>query len=193
MTNNNTALQICQINISGLSPRSHTALNQYNCKMKNDILATQETLINPSTMTSIPSFSNMETYYLHNDRGVSLSINTALYPQRITTLEDDNADAIWATLTFNSKTILIIGNIYTNPNASSSNNLSASLSNISNANTFCSQYRIRDMIILGDFNSRHIKWGDSVSNNRGKLLDDYITDNNLICTCSTKWTNFHMS
>ena len=181
VANKTVSLQMCQINVSGLSPQSYTALNRYNNHIKNDILAIQETMFDPNDATKTqPSFNNMETYYLHNDRGVSLSIKTSLYPQRISELEDTITDTIWATFNCNSKTMLV-GNVYINPNTTSANSLKASLKNVDRARTYCHKFKIKDITILGDFNSRNTKWGDSTCNNRGKLLDEYIMNNNFIC------------
>ena len=176
---NYNSLQICQINISTLSIRSHTALNHYNNNIKNDILAIQETLINPGDpLSTQPTFHNMESFYLMNDRGVSLSIRKSFAPQRIIELEDDDVDIIWATFNYNSKTMLV-GNVYVNPNVSSSNNLKDCLLNINRATSFCEKFRIKDIIILGDFNSRSTEWGDSSRNKHGEILEEYITNNNL--------------
>ena len=180
---------MCQINISGLSPQSQTALNRYSSLMKNDVLAIQETLIDPNNINKeLPIFSNMESFYLQNDRGVSLSIKTMLHPQRITDLEDESSDAIWATLTYNAATIVMVGSIYTNPNLTSANCLTATLKNIANAKKFCDLHKIKNMVVLGDLNSRNIKWGDSITNNRGTHLDDFVTNNDLVCVVPNSQT-----
>ena len=71
-------LQISQINISGLSKRSHSALDRYNYCMKNDILLIQETLLDPADSNQdLPSFTNMTSFYLKNDKGVCTNINSS--------------------------------------------------------------------------------------------------------------------
>ena len=103
VSENCKSLQACQINISTLSSHSHTSLNYYNNRIKNDILAIQETMIDPSdTSLNLPSFQNMETFYLLNDRGVSLSIKASFAPQHISELEDGKVDAIWASFSYNT-------------------------------------------------------------------------------------------
>ena len=112
-------LQFCQINISGLSDRSVTALDNYNFTLKNDIVAIQETLIDPSDSQSkapLPQFSNLVTFYLRNDRGVALCINHSLLPQRVNELEDTVTDAVWATCNYSSK-LFLIGSLYANSNS----------------------------------------------------------------------------
>ena len=172
-------LQICQINISGLSKRSCIALEKYNHSLGNDILAIQETLVDPHEVKKLPpTLANMTSFYCKNDRGVSLSVKSHLLPQRISELEDKIADAVWATFNIDSRVILI-GNFYVNPN-SPSNNSKAAFANINNALLYARKFNLKDVMILGDFNSRHEKWADSTTNKQGKLLDDFMTINNLI-------------
>ena len=171
-------LQICQINISGLSNRSCIALDKYNHSIGNDVIAVQETLVDPKDDRKVsPEFTNMNSFYLKNDRGVSLSIKPRLLPQRLSDLEDSTVDAIWVTLSINSRVILL-GNFYVNPN-SPSNNLKAAFVNINNALLYATKFKLKDIIILGDFNSRHEKWADSTTNKLGKLLDEFMANKNL--------------
>jgi hypothetical protein len=149
--------------------------------MKNDILAIQETLIDPSaTMLTMPTFDSMDSFFQLNDRGVSLSAQKKLKPQRVTALEDKITDCIWMTVNINS-TITLIGNIYTNPNKDNPNNLQKVLENVDKAKTYCDTHKIKNIVILGDFNSRNIIWKDSLTNARGKVLAEYINNNNLLC------------
>lgn len=159
--------------------------------MNNDVLAIQETLVDQNGRDPKPSFSNMATFYQKNDRGVSLSANTSLLPQRVVELEDNLVDSIWITINYNSKLILI-GNYYVNPN-STTNILSASLQNMTSARTYAQKYRLKNIIVIGDFNSRNAKWGDSTTNKCGKQLDEYICTNNLACISPNTWTFRHMN
>ena len=100
--------------------------------MGNDVIAIQETMVNPDDASKpTPQLTGMKTYYLRNDKGVGFGVKTALLPQRITELEDDTADAIWISVAIKTTTILL-GNIYANKN-NSSNNLEAALHNITKA------------------------------------------------------------
>ena len=101
-------------------------------------------------------------------------------PQQIHDLQDSHCDALWVSVKVNS-TVLMIGNIYVNLSATSPNNLSACLRNIQNAFDYCNKYSIKDILIVGDFNSRHISWGDTISNNNGKELAAFIGQHNLTC------------
>ena len=179
--------QICQVNISGLSKHSHIALDKYSHQLGNDVLVIQETLVKPKDDSSQnPKFTNLDSFYLKNDRGVSTHIKSTLLPQRITQLEDNFTDAIWTCFTFNS-TLTLIGNVYSNPNMPS-NNIHATLNNIANGLEYAKKYKIKNVIILGDFNCRHRKWSDLVSNKNGEILDKYMSDNTLSCLSPNAYT-----
>ena len=191
MNNKNIShIQMCQINISGLSKRSTIALDNYNFKMKNDVLAIQETLVdNQNQQSLIPSFTNMETFYLKNDRGVATGVKSSLLPQRIVELEDGISDVIWVTLNFNSKPILL-GNFYVNPN-SQTNVLQAAFKNIDNAIKYTEKFKLKHIVLIGDFNARNEKWADKLTNQNGRKLDDFITSKKFICVSPNSWTFKH--
>ena len=172
-------LHLCQVNVSGLSQKSKIAIDRFNYKYKVDILALQETLLNNSK-SNLRSFHYLDTFSINNDRGVSISVAPRMGPQQIHDLQDSHCDALWVSVKVNS-TVLMIGNIYVNLSATSPNNLSACLRNIQNAFDYCNKYSIKDILIVGDFNSRHISWGDTISNNNGKELAAFIGQHNLTC------------
>ena len=172
-------LQICQLNVSGVSVQTTTAINKYNDQIRNDIVALQETLLS-STDDHSQIFNNMHTYTVNNSRGVSISARFDLLPQEIKELKDDVTDAVWITIKFSSS-IVMVGNLYVNHSRSSSNNISAALSNISSALEYCKKFDIKNIILIGDFNSRHTTWGDSKINDRGRTLLSFITTHNLTC------------
>ena len=42
---------------------------------------------------------------------------------------------------------------------------------------------IKNVLIIGDFNSRHHSWGDHTTNDRGKQLATFISQHGLTCVC----------
>ena len=40
--------------------------------------------------------------------------------------------------------------------------------------SFCLKYQIPNMLVIGDFNSRNLEWGDTRTNHRGRFLLDYV-------------------
>ena len=189
ITENNGSLHICQINVSGLSNRSITAIDRFNFKFEIDILALQETLLDNSR-PHLHTFYNLDTFSVNNSRGVSTSVAPRLVPQQISELQDTTTDALWVTVRYNS-TVVMIGNVYVNHSLTSTNNLSSALTNITKALQYCSKFKIKDVIIIGDFNSRHISWGDIITTDRGRQLDSFIAQQNL--TCVTPNTNTFVS
>jgi exonuclease III len=175
---NKQSLQICQVNISGLSKHSLTALDHYNHNIKNDVLAVQETLQTSSAKNAV--ITGMESFAVNTNRGVMLSIQPWLLPQEIKELQDNITDAVWATVKVGTLTILI-GNVYVNPGSTSQNNLEAALRNINKASQYCEKLKIKEIIVTGDFNSRNTLWGDSTSNNRGKVLEQFANQHQLAC------------
>ena len=173
------SLHLCQINVSGLSQRSITTIDKFNSKYNNDILALQETLLD-STRSHLNIFQNLDTFSLNNSRGVSTSVAPRLCPQQIGELQDSICDALWVTVRYSSG-VLMVGNIYVNHSPSSPNSLTACRNNILKALQYCTNLNIKDVVIVGDFNSRHVLWGDSISNDRGKQLTTFISQQNLTC------------
>ena len=120
----------------------------------------------------------MESFFVKNDRGVCTCINSKLTPQRIPEIEDKAVDCVWTSFNINSS-VYLLGNFYTNPN-SASNHLQATTENIKCALDYAEKYKIKQVIVLGDFNSRHNKWGDSVTNTLGTVLDEFISEQGLL-------------
>ena len=178
MINNKQTFQICQINISGLSQHSLIALNRYNDIIANDVLAIQETLL--TQLPHSPLFPGMETYTVNNNRGVSLSLKPWLLPQNIIELQDNTTDAVWATVNL-GKTIVLIGNLYINLNKNEQNNHNAAFRNICSAISYSNKMKIKEVIILGDYNGRSTSWGDTITNDNGRMLEAFITQNDLLC------------
>jgi len=175
---NKHSLQICQVNISGLSKHSLAALDKYNHSIKNDILAVQETLLATSAQT--PDITGMETFIANSDRGVMLNIQPWLLPQKVNELHDNSVDSVWATVKI-GPLLVLIGNVYVNPAVASQNNLQAALGNLNKAIQYCDKLKIKDLLVLGDFNSRNNTWGDNTSNANGKTLEQYVMLNQLAC------------
>ena len=164
-----------QINISGLSQRSTVALDKVINTSDIDICAIQETLHNQSL------FSNYSVFYNKNQqsnpgRGVGLIIKKQLQPQAV--LNSDR-DAVWALTTLPSGSRCLVGSIYFNPSKSSSHfeNL---IAEIENAIQFRKSQSVSHMMVLGDWNARNTDWGDKLTNDRGKILRNFLENERRI-------------
>ena len=176
-------LTIGQVNINGLSNHSITTVNKFIHHHRMDIIALQETGrsmadLKKGTLNNMTMFSNPVSRS-PNVRGVGLAINPNLQPQYQSSLNDMDIDAIWTTIQSSNK-IVLVGSVYCLPENSSTKSLKDLLKNVKKALDFCEKYKIKDVIILGDFNARNQVWGDSKTTDRGKYLLEFINDENLL-------------
>ena len=157
-------VNLCQLNVSGLSPQSAIAVDRLCYSRRISILALQEVGTSPAVNT----FTNMKTFGVSADRGVSLSINPDLKPQRIHKLESALVGAVFATIQIDKKP-LMVGSVYRSP----SNSLSPLLDVIRNAWALCKSSGISSLLVLGDLNARCIPLGDRQTNKEGKELLEF--------------------
>ena len=157
-------VSLCQLNISGLSPQSTIAVDRLCETRRISILALQEVGISPP----VDTFTNLKTFGVSADRGVSLSIHPDLKPQRIHKLESALVGAVFATIQLDNKP-LMVGSVYRSPSSS----ISPLLDVIRNAWALCSSSGIRSLLVLGDLNARCIPLGDRPTNKEGKQLLDF--------------------
>ena len=164
-----------QINISGLSQRSTIALDKFINTSNIDICAVQETLHNQSLFTNYCTFYS-NTLQTDPGRGVALIIKKKFQPQ---TILNSDGDIIWVLITLPSGSRSMVGSVYFNPSKSNSDfeNL---IKNMVKAIQFRKSQGISHIIVLGDWNARHMEWGDKVSNRRGKILQNFL-DNERQC------------
>ena len=169
----------CQLNVNGLSGPSFTSLQKFMYQRDISILALQETKLSESPADS---FTNMLTFHNFSNLGVSLSIATSLKPQEISSLNcsTDGISTVWAMVNINSKPLLI-SSVYCPPSTTNSENIKIVIDNIRNAEQYARKYNIKSLLLLGDFNSRHTTWGDTLLNPRGRILHDFV-DNQSGCT-----------
>lgn len=181
-------LVTCQINISGLSRHSATALEQYMEEQSIDILAIQEVGLksnNPNIFKNHITYMNTN----HNDcRGVALSIRKSLQPQLTTELNDPNIDIIWATVSDAGK-CLLIGSAYCLPGVENTSKLEEILNSIRAAKQYCEKWKYEGMLVYGDYNCRSLYWGDVKRNKRGDILCRFLEKEDLII-CSPSDNTF---
>ena len=163
-------VNLCQINISGLSPQSTIAVDQLCDTRRISILALQEV----GTAPAVNTFTNMKTFGVSADRGVSLSIHPYLKPQRIHKLESALVGAVFATVQIDNKP-LMVGSVYRSP----SNDLSPLLDIIRNAWSLCKSSGIHSLLVLGDLNARCIPLGDRQTNKEGNSCWHFVTQKNV--------------
>ena len=162
----------CQINISGLSAHSQTAIDHYCSDTGISILALQETGTTPKEDV----FKNFTTFGTDDDRGVSISVSKTFQPQRISTLEVRGIGAVFVIATpSSSRRPVMYASVYSSPSA----DLKQLLSTISAAWTFCQANGVPTLQVMGDFNARGQAWGDRVYNNNGHILEDFCNQHGV--------------
>ena len=196
MTYNNTSkrnhqtrsqhLNVCQININGLSKHSLTSLDKFIHQRGLNILALQETKTD-----SIPSrqFSGLTTFLNNTGLGVSISASNHLKPQHVPELSDTQCSIVWVSVSINNTTALI-ASAYCVPETTSTRSLHLLLENIRRAKIYADKLGISSLVILGDFNARSSKWGDRFDNPRGRLLCNFVDEFDKCCILSPSSNSF---
>ena len=179
---------MCQSNINGLSLQSSIALSKFCSDQGINILALQETKLTDLQIRNMDNIVNMETFMIPKDDdnlGVGLCISTSLAPQRIVELEEQGLDIIWCSVKINSYTA-IIASAYSKP-TNDTKSLEKLIKNINAAEEYRTRNNIKNILVFGDFNSRNITWGDTITNKRGRVLLDYIYKSDfMLCTPADK-------
>jgi exonuclease III len=183
----NKPINVCQININGLSKHSQTALDKFSFDQQLSIVALQETNLNSNKTKDLSGFTNLETFILSTENctyGVGLLISPILYPQRMKALEEDGLDIIWCLVKINQIDVLI-ASVYCPPH--NSTDLQKITANITATKLWGKTNKIKNLMILGDFNSRSINWGDTTTNPRGRILMKFIDNTEfMLCTPADK-------
>lgn len=161
---------VCQLNINGLSKHSVTSLEKFIYQRRICILALQETRID-NVKKGV--FKGMSTFINTSGQGVAISIANFLKPQLIPELTDSGTPIVWASVSLNSKTVLL-ASAYCNPETTSTSSLHNVLTNIRKAKEYCDKYSINSLAVFGDFNARSTMWGDRCDNSRGRILSSFI-------------------
>ena len=177
----NKPLNFCQLNIDGLSAHSKTALNKFCSDQHVSIMALQETKLIKSQVGNLDSTPGMESFFLPKEEsthGVGLLVSQSLYPQRITALEEPNLDIIWCSVKISTLDVLIASTYC--PPRNNTEALLKTIKNIKAAYTYGFKNKIQNVLVFGDFNARNINWGDTTTNQRGRILFDFVNGSDFM-------------
>ena len=182
-------INILQVNICGLSVRSTLALDCYINDRDADLVCLSET-------KGEPPFGHFRNYqYLasspntRNDRrgGVAILAKDNIRVSRIAPLERDNVDVVFASLAVGG-TRLLVCSVYSPPCQSSQ--LCKVLEVIENANSLLNTYCCAGLVIIGDLNARHSRWGDKICNPAGLTVSDFLDKHSLMALSFIKENTF---
>ena len=90
-------------------------------------------------------------------------------------LENSELDIVWCMVKIGSLNTLI-ASVYCPPTNGDVTLLKKILSNMDQAVNYGEINGIKNMLILGDFNSRNVNWCDTTTNQRGRVLLKYINE-----------------
>lgn len=161
------AATIATVNVGGVKRKVH-ALRNFLIQDGIHIAALTETKLKQKfSVSNFNCFQRNSTAGVHACRGVALLINTQI-PAREHTLPQHLADleCVAADVTIDNITITIIVN-YTPPRAQFPHELLIYTASLNNA------------ILLGDFNARHVEFGDTASNPLGNSLTEALFTHGL--------------
>ena len=171
-------VNIGQLNINGVSNHFHIALERFMDVNNISLMALQETKITKDKIASFKMSGGMQHFFspMTKDKsGVGLLIHSMLQPQRVKELEEEELDLVWCMAKVGSLNTLV-ASVYCPPINEDVGTLKKILSNMDNALKYGERNGIRNMLVLGDFNSRNINWCDIKTNNRGRVLLKHVND-----------------
>ena len=181
--NPNRGINICSINICGLSKRTKLVLDKYVDKEKYDVVSIQET--GTCNVTDI-SLSNMN---IITDSNEARNRGTALYVKNehaITKLDEisvnyKNLDSTWGLTVINGNRY-IVGNVYAKLDYAEC--ITDIISMLELAHQKNIALRSKGVILTGDLNARHQLWGDTTSNPYGRKLFEEIDPTKFTIMCA---------
>ena len=180
--NSTVKLKLCTVNICGMSNRSRMVINNYIENENIDILLVQET---GSCNSADLELHNMNLITDTNDaanKGAALYVNQNHSITNLHTIskKSKNLDSCWG-LVVAFKKRFIIGNIYVKLNHKPA--ISEIIKMLKEAEKKKEELKASGIILMGDFNARHLSWGDKVINYYGRGLAESLDSTQYsICT-----------
>ena len=167
-------IDLCQVNVCGLSERSRICLENYLYENKADIACLSE-VKNETTL----EIKNFHHFFKASDcnpaqkGGVSVLVSKIYSGDRQTFLEKPSIDAIFVVVNLKGKRYLLCS-VYIPPQ--SPGQLKQFLQLVVSAKLETTNLKCECLLIMGDFNARHPNWGDTKENSHGKILNEFIGD-----------------
>ena len=175
-----STLRLGTINICGLSNRSKFTLNKFNDEKGIDLLSVLET---GSTDIKKIELDNMDVITDANNaanKGAALYVNNNFSVTKISSIASNFLDSCWGLVYAYNKRI-IVGSIYVKLNTK--NAIAEVMKMLKAAQQKQTQLKATGIVLTGDFNARHVSWGDTVCNGYGQeLFNSLDTTQFSICT-----------
>ena len=181
----NKKFKLCTLNICGLSQRSKLVLNNYVYAENIDILALQETGTDDLSKLELFNMSVICDTNKATNKGAALYVNNKHSITKLDTISQlsRNLDSCWGLVVI-SKKRYIIGNVYVKLNHKPA--ITEVIRMLSAAEQKLTEHKAAGIILTGDFNSRHLSWGDKLNNYYGNNLAEALDATKYsVCTSNT--------
>ena len=163
------------VNVCGLSERTKFSLNRYVEVDKIDILALQETNTSDGEKLQLHNMFCISDSNKASNKGVALYVKNCYTISKLEEISkiSKNIDSCWGLVIANNKKF-IVGSIYVKLNYSQA--IKEVIKMLDKAVILQKQLTAAGIILAGDFNARHMAWGDKVNNNYGKSLIESLDE-----------------
>ena len=180
-------MKLGSINICGLSDRSKFTLDKYVDSKQFDALFVQET--NRSDLEKL-KLTNMKVIMDDNkasNKGAALYVNRKFTITKLKEINEisKNIDASWGLGEIKKKRY-ILGSVYVK--LEYHNAITDVIKMLEKAHSLMKKLKAVGVILSGDFNARHVAWGDHTSNPYGKQLIEKLDMNKFAISTSASPT-----
>ena len=185
MATRTKTIKLCTINICGFSDRSKITLDKYVNDKGFDIVSVLETDTSDKDKLKLTNMKMTSDSNKSKNKGAALYLRNKFTLSKLKELNEvsKELDASWGLGVINNKRYLI-GSVYVKLGYSHA--IEEVIQMLNKAYTLKDNMKAAGIIFTGDFNARHISWGDSRSNQYGqKLVDMLDTSKFSIITSST--------
>ena len=186
--NSSKKIKLCSLNICGLSERSKLVINKYVDSEDIDILALQETGTDDLSKLELHNMSAISDTNKAANKGAALYVKNKHTLTKLDTISklSRNLDSCWGLVVI-AKKRYIIGNVYVKLNHKPAMNEVIRM--LTAAEQKQREHKAIGIILTGDFNARHLSWGDKLNNYYGSNLVEVI-DNTKYSVCTSMTPTF---
>ena len=183
MACNNKLIKLCSINIWTLSDRSQFTLDNYAYSEKFDAVFVQETETTDSDKLKLTNMKVVADDNKASNKGAALFVNNK---HTVTKLKEINGiskkiDSSWGLVVMRKKRY-IMGSVYVK--GSYHNAINEVIQMLNKAHSLMGKMKAVGVILCGDFNARHIAWGDHKTDSYGKQLFEKLDMNKFAISTS---------
>ena len=167
------SIKHCSINIGGMSNRSQFCLNKFVDEEGIDILCMQETGTCESEKLEIENMTHITDTNKATNRGAALYVNNRYSLTKLDEIAklSNHVDSCWALIIIENQRY-IVGSIYVKHNYKPAFKEIISMLNLAEKRKV--DLKASGIILSGDYNARHISWGDFLNDDYGNKLVELL-------------------